>query len=86
MNVVMKSTMLKDFDRLSVEDGLKISEALNKLKNVKSLSEATNLLKMKGTVNKFRLKVGNFRVLLEWDKQQQSLKAIAVAHRKDVYK
>jgi mRNA-degrading endonuclease RelE of RelBE toxin-antitoxin system len=56
------------------------------LNALKSISVSTNLLKIKGSENKFRSKTGNKRVLLKWDKLQQILWVTSVAYRKDVYK
>jgi mRNA interferase RelE/StbE len=86
MNVESTTSFLKDFDKLSVQEQDRIEEALEKLENMETLSESSNLLKIKGSENEFRLRVGSYRVLLQWDKKQQLILAVGVAHRKDIYR
>jgi mRNA interferase RelE/StbE len=64
----------------------KITEALRKLESQKTLSESSSLRKMKGTTNRYRLRVGNYRVVLQWNKATQTLIAEVIADRKDIYK
>jgi mRNA-degrading endonuclease RelE of RelBE toxin-antitoxin system len=61
-----------------------IIDELEKTGKLKSLSEATNLLKMAGEEDNFRMKVGSYRVILKGDKKLQTL--TAVAHRQNAYK
>jgi mRNA interferase RelE/StbE len=86
MNVTAKKTFLKDLEKLQPVDEKRVWEALEKLEKNEQLSESANFIKMTGTKNKFRLKVGDFRIMLVWDKKEQTLNAITVAHRKDIYK
>jgi mRNA interferase RelE/StbE len=84
MTVDANKSFYKDIEKLDAKD--EIFEALKELRKSQSLSETKLLKKIKGSKNRFRLKVGDYRVLIEWDKQQQVLTAIAAAHRKDIYK
>jgi mRNA-degrading endonuclease RelE of RelBE toxin-antitoxin system len=85
MNVKIKPSCFKEIDKLPPKDQDKITVALENLENLKSLSDASGLLKIKGKEHEFRLKVGSYRVLLVWNKKEQILRAIAVAHRQSVY-
>ncbi len=42
--------------------------------------------KLKGTVNSFRLRVGNYRILYDVDNNSMKITIYRVRHRKDVYK
>jgi mRNA interferase RelE/StbE len=86
MNVEIKESFFKDIK--DVPDKIKdqIIDAIEALENSKSLSENSNLLKMEGKENEFRMKVGRYRVLLSWEKRSQILWVFGVAHRQNIYK
>ena len=86
MNVEVNEGFFEDFKEIPVKIQDKIIEAIEALENAKSLSENSNLQKMEGTENEFRMRVGCYRVLLSQDKKVQTLWVIGVAHRQKVYK
>jgi mRNA interferase RelE/StbE len=86
MNVDIKPSYFKDLEKIPLKYQDKITDALENLANLKSLSEASNLLKIEGGEDEFRMKVGRYRVLFTWDKKIQTLIVMAVAHRQNVYK
>jgi mRNA interferase RelE/StbE len=48
--------------------------------------ESFDILKMEGYENKFRCRVGIYRILYEVNKKEINIILIDVAHRKDVYR
>ncbi|MDR0724706.1 MAG: hypothetical protein LBF59_01675 [Prevotellaceae bacterium] len=84
MIVGITKTFLKDAEKFS--DKEKILEAVRDLRKLKTLSESVNLRKMTGTKNKYRMRLGKYRIALTWNKNKQELIAERVALRKDIYK
>ena len=76
---------LKDLDRIS-QATIKndILNIIEEIENAKLLSEIGNIKKLKGYLNAYRIRSGNYRVgfLLE----ENVVKLGRVAHRKDIYK
>jgi mRNA interferase RelE/StbE len=85
MIVDAKKMFFKDLEKFK-DDKEKILETLKDMQKLETLTESTHLKKMKGTKDKFRLKVGQYRIVLKWDKKQQIIIAETVALRKDIYK
>jgi mRNA interferase RelE/StbE len=85
MKVITRPSFDRDLDKLPDNED-KILEALFDLRELSSLSESKHLKKVTGTKNFFRLRIGDYRVLLKWDKETQTLIAETVRHRKDIYK
>jgi mRNA-degrading endonuclease RelE of RelBE toxin-antitoxin system len=87
MRILYRPSFTKHLKKYHLSgDDLKILKALKDLEEIPSLSEAKRLSKMEGTDNQFRYKIGNYRVLLTWDKKVQALIVETVALRKDIYK
>jgi mRNA-degrading endonuclease RelE of RelBE toxin-antitoxin system len=86
MNVVVRPSFLKLLLQISDDDALKIMKALDDLRILKSLSESTHLKKLAGANNFFRYKVGSYRIILRWDKNEQTVTVEAFGNRKDIYK
>jgi mRNA interferase RelE/StbE len=86
MRVEVNTSYLKDFEKLPPKEQDKITDAMENLEKLNSLSEGSNLLKLEGYENEFRMKVGHYRVLLTWNKKEQLLIAMAVVHRQNAYK
>ncbi|MDR1594114.1 MAG: hypothetical protein LBS43_06465 [Prevotellaceae bacterium] len=85
MNVGITTTFRKDAAKFS-DDEEKSLETVRNLRKLKSLSESINLRKMKGAKNKYRLRLGFYRIVLTWNKEKQELIAERVALGKDIYK
>jgi mRNA interferase RelE/StbE len=84
MIVGVTKTFLKDIEKFS--DKEKILDAVRDLKKLKTLSESVNFRKMTGTTNRYRMRLGKYRIALTWHKDKQELIAERVALRKDMYK
>jgi mRNA-degrading endonuclease RelE of RelBE toxin-antitoxin system len=86
MIVDTKTSFEDDLEKIPAEDASKILKVLKDLKDLKSLSESTHLLKMRGKKNTFRYRVGDYRIVMCWNKHTQILNIETVEHRKNVYK
>jgi mRNA-degrading endonuclease RelE of RelBE toxin-antitoxin system len=86
MNVETKTSLFDDIESFPIKVQDKIIDKLDELETFKSLTEASNLRKMAGSENRYRMKVGNYRILLLWDKENQRLIAVAAVHRQGAYK
>jgi mRNA interferase RelE/StbE len=85
MKIIIRPSFYNDLAKI-INDDAKIIEALRDLAKSPSLSKSNNLKKLKGSENHYRCKVGKYRIILSWDKKQQTLVVEAVGHRKDIYK
>jgi mRNA interferase RelE/StbE len=86
MNVKATNAFRKEMNRLQLQDIQEVIDALKELRDAQTLSELSNLRKMKGSKDMFRLKVGRYRILIRWIKEEQILEIQTIADRKDIYK
>ena len=86
MNVDVKKSFYKDVKKIPKDDAVKILKSLEELKQLSSLYESTHLKKIVGQENFFRCRVGNYRIVLRWNKKTQILTAETLGLRKDIYK
>lgn len=72
----------RDLKRIDVSNAVSILNDLNKLyENPRQAGKS-----LKGEFkNKFRLRVGDYRVIYSVNDQENSVLIIAVGHRKDIY-
>ncbi len=62
----------------------KIAEIIYQVEDAKKLAEISNLKKMKGFKNFYRIKLGNYRLGFELN-NNNTIYFVAFAHRKDIY-
>ena len=62
----------------------KLNELMFLVENSDTLKEIQNCKKMKGYKNCYRIRIGNYRIGLEWDGEKIIFKRLL--HRKDIYK
>ena len=74
----------KDFKKISRDMRSQIFVAIEELAS--NPFPESKYKKLKGTVNSFRLRVGNYRILYDVDGRSMIITIYRVRHRKDVYK
>lgn len=85
METIFKSSFRKGIKK--VEDKrLKdnIANTIELIENVSNISEIPNIEKIKGYNTYFRIRIGNYRIGVEIEKNTVSFAAFG--HRKDIYK
>lgn len=83
-NLEISKSVEKDFKKISsAKHSILLSEIENLASNPFPVSKYK---KLKGTVNSYRLRVGNYRILYEVEKHLKIITVYRVRHRKDVYK
>jgi len=85
----MKIEFRKSFakDLLTILDNnllIKIEEVIEQVKQAEKLSEVSNVKKLKGEVNYYRIRVGNHRIGIKLD--GNLVLFIRVLHRKEIYR
>jgi len=84
MKVEVLKSFEKDIDRVATKKlALQIAEVIAEFEGCKSISEVSNLKKMKSKGNYFRVRIGNYRLGLKFEKDVITL--IRFMHRKDIY-
>ena len=81
MEVKIDKKALKDLSKL---DKKVAKEILNKIKLLKHFSECANTKKLKNFYPPYRLRVGNYRVLFDFE--EDILTIYRIKHRKETYK
>lgn len=75
----------KDLDEIEREKDLRIIEkAINQLKEASHTRELSNVKKLKGSDNAYRIRAGNYRIGFYLD--GETVNVARVAHRKMIYK
>ena len=86
MIVEVSKSAVKDIQNLTKEAQKKVLDEIVSLREKESLGSMGNVIKMKG-INKppaFRLKIGNFRIMIE--KKDTHIVIRSISDRKDAYK
>jgi len=85
MEIEIRRSFLNDVKKIK-ENKVKedIKEFIIKIKSVKNLQEITNLKKLSGYKNYYRVKIKNYRVGLFFDNNKLSI--VRCLHRKEIYK
>ena len=85
MNIEFKKSFAKDL--LTIFDNnllIKIEEVIEEIKQAEKLSEVSNVKKLKGEINHYRIRVGNHRIGIKFD--GSIVLFIRVLHRKEIYR
>ncbi len=83
--------MMVEITKPAKKDLLKLDERtrtriLNALMNMRDYPEVSGLVKLEGKVDRWRLRVGDFRVMLRIDQAKGVIYALRVMHRKEAYR
>ena len=82
MKLILTRRAEKDLDRLDEITRIRVIKAIERL--VKS-PENTDIKKLKG-MEVFRLRIGDYRVCFEIDKEAKAIIILRVRHRKESYR
>ncbi len=85
MNVRIDKSFAKDTDKIK-DQSLKgrIADVIGLVQQAKSIQEITNLKKLKGEQQYYRIKLGDYRIGIKVD--NDTVDFIRFLHRKDIYR
>lgn len=63
----------------------RLEKIIEKLENAKNITSVSNIKKLSGFKNYFRIRIGDYRLGIE-KINDDTIRLIVVAHRKDIYK
>jgi len=83
--VKIDKSFAKDVERINSQSiNKKLSRVIIGIQKTSKLSEVTNLKKIHGTKNYYRIRMGDYRIGIIIFKEEVQL--VRLLHRKDVYK
>ncbi|MEK6645952.1 MAG: type II toxin-antitoxin system RelE/ParE family toxin [Candidatus Firestonebacteria bacterium] len=82
-NIIIKEIAQKDIRHL---DKPLIKVIINKIKNLSENTRPQGTLKLSGEENRWRLRIGDYRILYEIDDKAHIVTIYRVRHRKEVYR
>lgn len=81
MKVIVTDRAKKDLSKLNQDIRERIFKALLKLQN----GEHVDIKKLQGTIDEWRMRVGDYRVRLRIEEKEITIYALRVLHRREVY-
>ncbi|MHB8258911.1 MAG: type II toxin-antitoxin system RelE family toxin [Bacteroidia bacterium] len=85
MIVVATKSFNKDISKIRDKKIVKsLEESIHKIEQANSITEITNVKKMEGADNAFRIRIGNYR--LGFYLLNKTIQLTVFVHRKDIYK
>jgi len=85
MNVEFKKSFEKDLLKILDADLLqRIQEAIEEVENAEKLNEISNVKKLKGDADYYRLRVGDYRIGIKVN--DAVVYFVRILHRKDIYR
>lgn len=81
--VEFKRSALKDIEKL---DKSIISQIFQKIESLALNPRPTQSLKLKGTENSYRLRIGKYRVVYQIDDRAKVVVVYGLGHRRDIYR
>ncbi len=81
--VVISKSVQKQIDNLPPDITLRV---IDKIQNLASEPRPDGVVKLKGSDNEYRIRIGDYRVRYEIDDESQLVKILQCKHRKDVYR
>jgi len=85
MNVSFDESFLKSLKKVKDKSVLsKVEEIIYALEAAELLGEIPNCKKLVGYKTYYRIRIGNYRLGLEFE--QQEVQLITILHRKDIYR
>ncbi len=86
MNIEFEKSFLKDIRKITDNKVRRnVERAILSCKSAQQLSEITNVKKLTGYHNYYRIKIGDYRIGIEVT-DVNSLRFLILKHRKDIYK
>jgi len=84
MLILAEKTFLKDVEKIRVKSVLlKLQEIIESIRRAETLDEMSDVKKLTGSKNYFRLRFGNYRIGFKF--QNKEIKLIRILHRKEIY-
>ncbi len=81
--IVISKSVQKQIDDLPNDV---IERVLEKIQNLADEPRPDGVIKLKGSDNEYRIRVGDYRVRYEIDDGSQLVQLLQCKHRKDIYK
>jgi len=81
--VEVKKSALKDLEKL---DKHYISKIFQKIESLSENPRPVQSLKLKGSRDSYRLRVGDFRIIYQIDDPTKTVTVFGIGHRKEVYR
>lgn len=82
MNVIITEHAARCLNKLDKKAHQKLGHALRKLYD---FPEVANVKRLRGTPGKYRLRVGDWRIIFAVDWKRDTLVVLTIVHRKDAY-
>ena len=85
MLVTAKKSFNKDMEKIKDKKlALRIKNIIDSLKNSDTIELMPNIKKLKGSINAYRIRIGDYR--LGFFLKENTVELTAFAHRKSIYK
>jgi mRNA interferase RelE/StbE len=84
MKVYADKSFQKDIQKLDASTKKQISEIVLQITQAPTLHQISNVKKIMGFKNSFRIKLGNYRIGIRIESETVIL--VRILHRKDIYK
>jgi mRNA interferase RelE/StbE len=81
--LIISRSVQKQFDDLPTDMSDRIAEKVQQLANE---PRPSGVVKLKGSVNEYRIRIGDYRVRYEIDDDNEVIRLVQCKHRKDVYR
>ena len=87
MTIIIEKQVYKDADKLPKYVQEQAARQIEMLKTATTLSNVLNIRQIEGTGKPFyRLKFGDYRMMLYYYQDINTIKLLSITHRKDAYK
>lgn len=85
MLILAEKTFLKDVEKIREKSVLlKLQEFIESIRRAETLDEISDVKKIAGSKNYFRMRFGNYRIGFKF--QNKEIKLIRILHRKEIYR
>jgi len=81
--VYLERAAERDLKRLSTEDFYRM---ISHIKALAKNPRSPECLKIAGSKNDWRIRVGDYRIIYEIDKEEKAVKVMRIRHRREVYR
>ncbi|MDJ0618718.1 MAG: type II toxin-antitoxin system RelE/ParE family toxin [Calothrix sp. MO_192.B10] len=81
--VIISKSVQKQIDNLPNDV---VQRVIEKIQNLASQPRPDGVVKLKGSDNEYRIRVGDYRIRYEIDDESQLVQLLQCKHRKDVYR
>ena len=81
--IVISKSVQKQIDNLPND---LVERVIEKIQNLASEPRPDGIVKLKGSDNEYRIRIGDYRVRYEIDDESQLVQILQCKHRKDVYR